>query len=291
MKGQGSEFIGQVNGKTPRHRALPAAPPEAVVPQRPAASRPRRRAVAPPRTHAYRWMRAAPGLFAIRDELVSYAFRAVFPLPGGVGVGGRRKICGPGGSGGLRAHRRPAAPGKVGERLREGERKTSTCAVSCAFENPHCTVGASGPRFGSHYGGGLASARLSIGSPRVLHRFVKRIASITNTAEVMGPLPTPQTHSSRSPGGPQDGRRQHESKGAGKQLTARTGCRAAAPARAAPRPGPRAGPARTARRRPMTRPSVCRPPARAAPAREGRGAAAPGRGRGAAPTDGDSETA
>jgi hypothetical protein len=44
--------------------------------------------------------------------------------------------------------------------------------------------GASCPGFGSHYMGGLASAELTIGPQRVLHRFFKSVARITYTAEV-----------------------------------------------------------------------------------------------------------
>jgi len=64
-------------------------------------------------------------------------------------------------------------------------KKTSTCAVFGAFENPHRPGGASGPVFGSHYEGGLASRGHTIGSQRVLHRFVKRIA-VSRTLQRFG---------------------------------------------------------------------------------------------------------
>src|SRR5205823_13688372 len=104
---------------------------------------------------------------------------------GGAGPGARRP---PGDTEGARELCRIRESGRV-----DKKENLRLCRVGGAFENPQCTVGASGPRFGSHYGGGLASAGLTIGSPRVLHRFVKSIAAITNTAEVYGSvaLPTP----------------------------------------------------------------------------------------------------
>src|SRR3989442_1723006 len=50
-------------------------------------------------------------------------------------------------------------------------------------------MGASGPVFGSHYQGGLASAVTSFGSLRVKHRFVKSVRLSRTPQRFWKPLP------------------------------------------------------------------------------------------------------